>query len=792
MAEQYHGRFEEVLQLQFDKLSEKLKPSYGLRLSKSFWSNVSVAYNSYYQIRNSNWNTNEKYAQGKITHTEFLDLLGIEGNQSYVNLDYTISKILPKYEESLVSGFMDRDEEPSVKATDILSQQFKEREKVEAKYRLRNKDVIPQLEQMSGQKLEKGFMPNNEDEIDIYFKTKYRTPEEMFIQKTIKQIFKNNNLDGDFKRQILSDEIEKNFMAAKIETVNSHSKTFANRIKIRRCKPARCFYNIFESPIGDDISFFGEAYPLTIAEARRQYPKVTEKQWFLIAEKSQKGLKQAEPLTWYDSYVYSYTRPYDDYSFMVLDYEVKSIDKNHYVKTENQYGNTVVVQKKGKPNPLGNQEMKGEAIEDERFNIYCGIWAIDTEIMLDWDIQENMIRPYQNGVDVFFSYTVVIPNNDGTYQPSLIERGISNVRAMALYKLKIAQMVSLMEADGVLIDVGGLNKVTLGQGATYEPLTLMKIKSQTGRVYWDSTDTTGTGLEGQRTPPIQNFPNSGNVAQINTLIQLYNFELQNLNDEFGVNNDFIGGSVPAKRGAKVSENQIQAANKATEYLYTHYLWFVSMIATKITYKLWDILVFEATDFKEMQGFSSDVIDTTFDTNVEMSSKSENKAKLEEMISIALQEKIISLSQAMVLREYDDVKEAIIYIENAEKKAQQQAIAQKQNDIQQNAQVQQQSLMMKAQADAYLEKAKAEREANTEKSKGDAKSYEQLINMVKEVTLKSMENNTPIPAQISDLMKTLQGNVIQQSVIKPAQKEESEKEQQMAQQQQQAQQNQQQS
>ena len=783
-----HGRFEEILQLQFDKQSEKLKKEYGLRLAKSMWANISVSYNSYYQIRNSNWQTNRKYAQGKITHTEFVDLLNIEGNQSLVNIDWTIAKILPKYEEALIGGFMDRDEEPSIKATDILSQQFKEKEKVEAKYRLRNKEVIGQLEKLSGQQLEKGFMPQNEEEIDIWFKTKFRTPEEMFIQKTIKQIFKNNGFDGDFKRQTLIDEVETNLMACKMEIINSHSKTLANRIKIRRCKPERTFYNIFESAIGEDVTLIGEAYPITIEEARRQYPKVSEKQWFLLAEKSQKGLKQAEPLTWYDSYIYSYTRPYDSYSFIILDFEVKTIDKNYYVKTENQFGNTIVVPKKGKPNPNGNQEMKGEAIEDERYNIYCGVWAVDTEFMLDWDIQENMIRPYQNGVDVFFSYTICIPNNDGTYQPSLIERGISNVRAMALYKLKIAQMVSLMEADNVLIDVANLNKVTLGQGNTLEPLRIVQIKSQTGRVYWDSGDTTGTGLDGAKNPPIQNVPNSGNVAQINTLIQLYNFELQNLNDEFGVNNDFLGGSVAAKRGAKVNENQIQAANKATEYLYMHYLWFISMIAEKITYKLWDILVTEATSFKEMQNLSSDMIDTTFDAYVEMSSKSENKAKLEEMIQIALKESIISLSQAMNLREYDDVKEAIIFIEQAEKKAQERAQQKAEKDIQMNAQVQQQSLMMKAQADAYLEKAKGEREANTEEAKGKAKAYEELVKMSKDILLKSMETGAPIPPQIADLIKTLQGNVIKDSVIKPEQKEEAEKQQ--AAQQQQAQQEQQ--
>ena len=787
MAEKTYGKFEEILQLQFDKPSDKRRLEYGLQLAKSFWSNVSVGYNNYYRTRNANWETNRKYTSGKITHDEFTDKLGIQGNKSYINIDFTIAKILPKYQEALLGGWMDRDEIPSVKATDILSSQVKEREKLLARYRMENQQQIAQMEQVSGQKLEEGFTPKDKDELELYYKTKWKLPEEAFFEKTIRQIFLNNNYDS-FKRELLSDGINTGCFVSKIEVAPSHSKTLSNRIRLRRCKPDRSFYNIFESPIGDDISLIGEAFPMKIAEARRKYPKISEEQWYRIAEKSQKGLNQAQPLSWYDSYVYSYVRPYDDYSFMVLDFEVKSIDKDYFVKTENQYGNTVIVPKKSKPNPKGDQQMKGESIENERYNIYCGCYAIDTEVMLDWDIAENMIRPYQNGVDVFFNYSIVIPNNDGTYQPSLIERGISNVKAMALYKLKIAQMVSLMKADGVSIDVAGLDKVELGQGQSYSRMEIKKIYNQTGEVWWDSSDTTGTGLDGQRNPPITQLPNGGNVAQINSLIQLYNFELQNLNDEFGVNNDFLGAQVAAKRGARVNDNQIEAANKATEYIYTHFLWFMSIIATKIGYKLWDIIVLEASDFKQMAGINSDLIDTTFDIDIDMSSKSQEKADLLEMIQIALQEKTITLSQAAQLRKIDDAKDAILYLEYAEKKAAENAQKQQENAIKQNAQQQQDSLKMKGELDAMMEHAKGEREVKVEQARANGNAYEEMIKMVRDVSLESMKTGAPIPESLRPLVQALTQNVVQQSIVKPAQ--EAQAMQQQAQQQAQAMQQQQ--
>ena len=778
--------YPEILKIQFDNIQTKLDVKYGLNFFKSFWGQVTGGYNSYYQIRNRNWDINRRYSNGLVTHTEFVDLMGIEGNQSYINIDWNIAKILPKYKEALIAGYMDRDEEPSIKATDILSFKFKEYEKKLAKYRLKNKEIIDKLEKASGQKLENGYIPQDEDDLDIYFKTKWRTPEEAFMEKTIRQIFENNNVFGEFKRQSLIDAVETNLMVSKIEIINSYSKTLSNRIRIRRAKPERTFYNIFENALGQDISIVGESYPITIAEARRKYPKIKEQQWFKIAEQTKQGLKQVDTLVWYDTYLYSYNRPYDDYSFLVLDAEIKVIDKNYYVKTENQHGDTVIVSKKGKPNPTGQQEMKGETIEDIKFNIYCGVWAIDTDIMLDWDIQENMIRPYQNGVDVFFSYTVCYPNANGFYQPSIIERGISNVRAMALYKLKIQQLVSLMEADGVSIDISGLSKISLGQGQTYEPLKLLQIKKQTGQIFWDSSDETGTGLDGQRQPPIQNFPNSGNVAQINTLIQLYNFELQNLNDELGLNNDFLGGSVPAKRGARINDNQIQAANKATEFIYLHYLWYVGMIAQKITYKLWDMMVLESVEYKNLSKISSDLIDTTFDATVQMSSKSDEKAKLEEMIKIALEQRIIKLSEAITLREYTDLKDAILYIEHAENKAAQMQMQKAQNDIKLNAQVQQQSVQINKQGEAYLAQIKAQGDAQIEKVKGDSRAYEEMVKMVKDVYLESIKSGKEIPPSITPIIDAISKNVINQSIIKPQQQEEEA----MAQQQQEQQQQQQ--
>jgi hypothetical protein len=716
------GNVEQILKMQFDSQSDKRKPEYGLKLAKGLWDVATLGAGSYYGDRALKWKNNRVFANGSAPHREFMDLMGIDGNQSYLNIDWNLLKVLPRYRTSVIQTFMNRDEEVSVKATDILSSGMKEREKFLAKFRMEQQQKIQMLEQHSGEKLESGYVPQDEDELDLYYKIEWKMPEESFFEKTINQVFENSNVEVALKRELIGDLIDTGVAATRIERVYSYSKTLANRLKVVRCKPERMVYNIFESPIGDDVSIIGEAYPLKISDGRRLYPKVKEQDWFKLAAKSQKGLNLVQPLIWIDDYIYSFTRPYDDYSIMVFDFEVKCTDIDYAVKTENQYGKSVVIPKKGRPVGVGKDK---EVLENRRMNVYGGVWAIDTGIMMDWDLLPNMIRPYQNGVDVFFNYSIVIPNNDGTLQPSLMDLGIPIVRQMILCALNIQKMVALMKADGVAVDIAGLQDLDIGLGKPLSPMELMKVYDQTGRAFWDSRG--ASGVDGDmKQMPYAPVTTGQNIAQINSLIGLYNFWLMRLNDEWGVNADSLGAAVPAKRSVGVSKQQVQAANNATEFLYDHYLYLMEMNAMKIGYTLWDMIVFESGDYKKMSGISSDLVDTTFDINVDMLPKTERRERLQEKINIALQQGMITLGQASRLENIKNIKDAILYLEHLEGKAMQRAAQQAQQRQQMNAEIQKQSAMAKSQGKVMEIQAGGQVKAQTELAKNAAEMAKQLM------------------------------------------------------------------
>jgi len=739
----------DLLNLHLDKPSQKKRKEYGLKVAQGIFNSADRNTDGYYGKRYRSWRANREFSQGTNSMKEFMDLLRIEGNQSYINIDWTPIKIAPKFVEILLGTFMNRKETPIVKATDDTSSSIKEMEKQEAKFRMVNKDKIQEIEQEMGQTIESHkFTPEDEDDLALYFDMEYRLPEEIIFEQRIKKVLDDNDYNI-LKRQITRDIIDCNFAATSLYY------SAGGQIVVKRCKPENMIYNVFESDNGKDISYIGEVYPMKISSIRRKY-NLDEETIFKLAQKSSREVKRTENLYWKDSYKYTEIRPYDDYSVLVFDFEVKTVDVEYSVKTENKFGNMLVVPKQGRPVAPQGQEIGGEVIETKRYNIYHGIWVNDTDIMLTWEISPNQIRPYQNGVDVFFSYSVICPNANGSLIPSIIEKAMSPIRQMIVIRLKMQQLISTMRPDGYMIDISGLRDVDLGLGNSVEPLKLMKIWDQTGRVYWDST-----GEDGERkAPPITPMNSNNNVSQLNTLIGQYNFELDRLREEMGVSEYRDGSSVPVKTGLGVMQQQIQASNNATEYIYQGSMQLLEDTCKKISMMLWDSVVLKAQKFKEFEGYEMSLLDMTFDVSVNMTNDQNVRAEVNQMLNTAIQAGMITYEQAFKVKNIEDTKLAELYLARAMKKAKKEAEASAQANSQMNAQLQQQSAQAKAQSDAQLEQMSAQSKIAINKSKGDSDKEVELIKFASAIYANSLNSGQQLPEELKRFADTILTNALQ--------------------------------
>jgi hypothetical protein len=349
----------------------------------------------------------------------------------------------------------------------------------------------------------------------------------------------------------------------------------------------------------------------------------------------------------------------------------------------------------------------------------------------------------------------------------MIEKAMGPIRQMLLIRLKMQQLIGLMKPDGFAVDVSGLRDVDLGLGATVEPLKLMKVYDQTGRVYWDST-----GDDAQsKAFPIKELPNSSNVAQLNTLISQYNFELERLREEMGISEYKDGSSVPVKTGLGVMQNQIQSSNNATEYIYDAYCTLIENTCEKISMMLWDTVVFKSAKFKEFEGYDLSLLDTTFDVKVELIGDEIKKAELNNLVNTAIQSGLISFEQAFKIKNLEDVKLAELYLSRSMKKAQKQKEQEAQKNSQMNAQIQQQSAQMKSQQDAQLYQMEAQGKIAVNKTKGDSDKQLELIKFATTMYTESIKTGKELPTDIKQFVDSILSSAMQPEQPEQQQQEE---------------------
>lgn len=733
--------------LNFHNASEKEKSSdeFGLKIAKFIENTVN---NGYYQRRNARFEKSRLFARGKQPMREFLDLLGIDGKNSYANLDMTAPAIAPKFVQVLYGNFMKRAEKPNVSAVDPISTKRKQKEKSDAKFRMDNADFINSLQQETGIQLEDpdAFTPEDINELELFFQQK-KLPEEILFEKGISYVFGQNSLTKSQKRKLLEDLVECGVAATKTYALPS------GQIKIRRVIPENLIYSFSERDDFADASWVGEIVSRKIVDIRKMYPNLDERELYdKIACKS-KNFNQS--VKWNDKYRYSVERPYDDWNVDVIEFCVISVDNVMYRTKTNKYGNLMAVDRKySKPKYLGDGK---ELIEKELGVVYEGVYVRGTEVMLQWGVMKNMIKPSvpRELSDVYLPYSLFMYENLDLENRSLVHRMETSIRQMTLIHLKIQQLVARMRPSGVQVDVKNLKDVNLGQGVM-SPLEIERIYDQTGNLYYSGLDDDG---ETRKAPPIQELPNVGNVQQIAQLINTYNFYLERLRDEIGINEYREGSTVDPKLGLGVMQQQIQSSNNATDFIYEAFLSIMEQTAIKTGLLLYDSVLYGGKAYREYLG-EKDISGKYFDVSIEMLPDDVDRMFIENAIQTALSAGTLEFDDAFNIRRIakENIKLAEMYLSRAKKMKQKEQMEIAQQNTQMNMQVQQASAHAKAQGDAQLEQLSGQNKAGIAQMEIAGKSNLSMQQFVHDALLKSFETGKPLPPSIQMLVDAYLNNI----------------------------------
>ena len=690
---------------------EKASWEYGDQIARAIeyeWFNQGRTNGNRYLTTWNNYNRLRLYARGEQPVQKYKDELSINGDLSYLNLDWKPVPIISKFVDILTNGISAKDYDINAYAQDPESLNKRTNYAKMIAQDMFAKDTMRQITEKLGSDLSRtGIsqeeLPTTKEELELHMQLSYKQAIEIAEEEAINQVLDQNRFDL-IKRRMNYDLVTCGIAASKTNF------NLANGITIDYVDPAYMVYSYTEDPNFEDIYYVGEVKGITIPELKKQFPNISNEELEKIQQN--KGNR---------NYLYG-GGAYDENTVQMLYFEYKTYSDQVFKIKETPYGLEKALEKPDTFNPPVNDnfERVGRTIEV----LYKGCKVLGTNTMLQWEMAENMTRPFADTTKVEMNYAICAPRMYKGRIDSIVSRITGFADMIQLTHLKLQQVVARMVPDGVFLDMDGLAEVDLGNGTNYNPAEALNMYFQTGSVVGRSLTQDGELNRGKI--PVQELASNSGQAKIQSLIQTYNYYLQMIRDVTGLN-EARDGSLP-DRDTLVGLQKIaaQQSNIATKHINNASLWLTLRICENVAKKIGDLLdypltanalkesisTFDAETLKEIDNLSLH----DFGIFLDLEPDEEEKAQLEQNIQVALSSGGIDLEDVIDIRQIRNLKLANQLLKQKRKHKQQRDQQIQERQIQLTAQANAQAAQQAAEAELQKQQALAEKELQIEQGK----------------------------------------------------------------------------
>ena len=712
--------------------SEKASPAYGMEVAKSIeaeWFKRDSGSMRYYANRD-NFHRLRLYARGEQSIQKYKDELSINGDLSYLNLDWRPVPIIPKFVDIVVNGIADRAYDIKAYSQDPYSLQERTKYMENILRDMQNKELFSTVQQQLGINMfnnDPNELPANDEELSLHMQLNYKQSIEIAEEEAISNVLDHNKYDLVKKR--VNYDIVTIGIGCEKNTFNT-----SEGIKIEYVDPADIVYSYTESPYFDDLYYVGEIRRVSLVELKKQFPQLTEED---IKEIEGTG---SNALLYNKSYASSDAS--DKNHVYVLYFEYKTFNNQVYKIKETSTGAEKALKKDDKFNPPKDDRSRFEKVQRSIEVLYSGVKIIGHEKLLKWELAKNMVRPKSDTTKVQMSYNIVAPRIYKGKIESLVSRMTSFADMIQLTHLKLQQVLSRMVPDGVYLDADGIAEIDLGNGTNYNPQEALNMYFQTGSVIGRSMTQDGEFNHGKM--PIQELNSSSGNAKISSLINSYNYYLQMIRDVTGLN-EARDGSMP-DANSLVGLQKIAAANSntATRHILSANLYLTLKTAEAVSLRISDVLEFSNTKASFIQaigkynvGVLNEIKDLhlhDFGIFLQLSPDDEEKQILENNIQMALQRDQIYLEDAIDIREVKNLKLANQLLKLRRRKKQEM-----------DRQMQMQNIQ--AQTESNAQSAQAAAMADMQKQQGIAESKVSINRAQLEFDMTKLEREAMIKKEL---------------------------------------------
>ena len=719
---------------QFVSDSEKATEEFGLQIGQAIqyeWFKKDSGSCRFYN-QSADFHRLRLYARGEQSVGKYKNELAVDGDLSYLNLDWTPVPVLPKFVDIVVNGMQGREFVPKAFAQDAMSQSKRSKYQQMVEGQMVAKPLLETIQQKTGVNpftVTPEDLPNTDEELKLYMQLNYKPAIEIAEEEAISTLFEANKYD-DIRKRLDYDMTVLGIAMAK------HEFLMGDGVKINYVDPANVVYSYTEDPNFKDCFYWGEIKTVPLTELLKIDQSLTTEDLEEISQSAQ---------SWYDYYNTAQMQQNDIFyrdTATLMYFNYKTTKKVVYKRKTQDNGNVKMVEKDDSFNPPAEMQEEGnfEKVEKTIDVWYEGVMVMGTNIMLQWKMMENMVRPQSASQYAIPNYVAAAPRMYKGAIESLVRRMIPFADLIQITHLKLQQVIARVVPDGVFIDADGLNEVDLGTGNAYNPEDALRMYFQTGSVIGRSY--TQDGDYNQAKVPIKELQSSSGASKTQMLLTNYNHYLNQIRTVTGLNEARDASMPDANSLVGLQKMAALNSNVATRHILDSSLYIYRSLAEAITYRVADILQY--SDFKEefinqigkynvsILGDINELYIYDFGIFIELSPDEEQRAQLEQNIQMALSKGDINLEDAIDIRELKNIKLAnqLLKMKRVGKQEKEEKMAMQQ----QQAQAEAQQAAIAAKAQANQQQLQMETQAKLQYRQGDI-SFE-IEKMKQEAMLKS--------------------------------------------------------
>lgn len=719
---------------------------------KAAWADFSTYYpNQMYNGRDK-YHEIKLYMYGKQSVSRYKKLLQprevANEDQSWININWDILPIIPKFRRIALATLFKTDFSISVDAVDPVAQDDKQKfyadnaAKIILKKEFEKQGVDPEL--VPAPEVDASSM----QELDMYMNYSYKHRMAIEMEQGLELIMSLNKFENE-RIKVVEDLHDWGIGGYK-EYFDSQGN-----IKIKRINPMNLVMSYTTDPNFKDIQYVGEVTEMTIADLKQMAgDKISDENYQMIAEKYANKYNTSSAMRDLNN---NNDGIYDGFRIKVLDLEFFSYNSMVLEERINSKGNTVVGRA---AKAKANRSDKKYSKTDYKV-VYKGKWIVGSDIFFDCGLATNMKRAKSSLTDTSLSYHLAAPNmyQMSTYSLGDQMKSLADQIQLAWYKLQNVMLRA--RPRGIMIELGALEGVPLGKaGRALKPMEILDLYNQTGNLVYRRLNDEG---QASNYKPIEELDNGiGNEA-----VQYFNIIKQNidlLRDILGFN-EITDGSTPDPRTLNgVAKYASESTNNSLDFIKRAERDLLERLCYDLTLRIQDSALngsisgyIRALGSESVQFFKLDPNVSAHECGLKIRQKPTEfeKEKLSRRIEQAIQSNQITLADAMMIENLENLKYAEVLLGYRIKKNQEETQQRAMEAQQMNGQIQQQSAMaaeqakqqtlqmeaqikmqviqmekqldsqllaMKLQNEAMIEQGKLEGKINTAKIEADSREY----------------------------------------------------------------------